>query len=60
MTDVVEVIKERLTKRKAMGLISYGVLVDDAEERDWIQEAIDEALDMAIYLERYRHRKGLE
>lgn len=58
MADIVEQLKRRLDARRERGLREYGVTVDGAAERDWLQEAIDEALDMAIYLE--RHRQSVE
>jgi len=55
--NVTERLKRRLDERREKGLAEYGVTVDEAEERDWIQEAIDEALDLAVYLERHLLRR---
>jgi hypothetical protein len=48
--DVIELIRSR----KVLGMLKYGVPVDrtDLNLRDWLQHALEECLDQAIYLKR--------
>jgi hypothetical protein len=54
MTTIVDVVKEDLDRRAALGLKKYGVSLErtDLTETDWIQHAYEEALDLACYLRR--------
>lgn len=43
-----------IAQRQAMGLQKYGTTVEEntLSHREWLQHALEEALDMAIYLQR--------
>jgi hypothetical protein len=51
---VVERVREELRVRALHGLAKYGQTMDrpDRSLADWLQNAKEEALDLAIYLER--------
>ena len=53
--NVVAVI-DRLNQRATKGLRKYGVTTtrEDLSLIDWLQHAQDEALDLAVYLERLK------
>lgn len=50
----VEAIREDLRRRAEFGLAKYGKTVADnpLPLRDWLQHALEEALDQAVYLKR--------
>jgi hypothetical protein len=55
MTDAnVENVRAKLAARAAAGLQKYGVTTErtDLTTRDWLHHAQQEALDLAVYLER--------
>jgi hypothetical protein len=54
MKNIVESVKRDLDARAALGLKKYGVGLErtDLSERDWVQHAYEEALDLACYLRR--------
>lgn len=58
MTDdpIVNQVIERIQKRSAAGMKKYGKSMtrDDRTMTDWIDEAIEEALDLAVYLTRVK------
>lgn len=43
-----------IAKRQALGLQKYGTTVEEnaLSHREWLQHALEEALDLAIYLQR--------
>jgi hypothetical protein len=47
--DEIEVMA-RIAKRMATGRREYGLLEIDTDKRDWLEEAIEEQLDLAVYL----------
>ena len=49
---IVEANRELLLQRSVVGLQKYGVTVNDnpLSRRQWLQHALDEALDLANYL----------
>ena len=51
---VVERIRSELLHRAKVGYAKYGVTMmrDDTDLRAWVQSAKEEALDLAVYLER--------
>jgi len=51
---VVERIRAELSHRAKVGYFKYGVTMmrDDMDLRAWVQSAKEEALDLAVYLER--------
>lgn len=57
-TIVAEVIND-LNTRSEIGIKKYGVTLDreDLTEKDWIQHAYEEALDLALYLKRIMKTK---
>jgi len=53
-----EVIKD-LNDREAKGLDTYGTTMDrtDLTEKEWLQHAYEEALDLALYLKKLINQK---
>ena len=53
-----EVIKD-LNDREAKGLDTYGTTMDrtDLTEKQWLQHAYEEALDLALYLKKLINQK---
>lgn len=51
-----ELVAARVLQRREKGLAKYGVGVerDDLTALDWLQHAQEEALDLAVYLERLK------
>jgi hypothetical protein len=49
----VEAVREMLLTRSVVGLNKYGVTTerDDLSKLDWLKNAQEEALDLAVYLE---------
>tara|TARA_R110002020_G_scaffold76865_2_gene194435 strand:+ start:2391 stop:2570 length:180 start_codon:yes stop_codon:yes gene_type:complete len=43
---IIKLIQDRIEKGKE----KYGEQIDPNDGREWIQEAIEEALDLAVYL----------
>lgn len=54
LDGIERLVAEDLAKRQARGLSKYGVSVADntLSEKEWLQHAYEEALDLAIYLKR--------
>lgn len=50
----VEAVRQKLLERGARGFLKYGVTTErrDLERRDWLRHAQEEALDLAVYLQR--------
>ena len=50
----VEAVRERLLQRSIVGLQKYGVTTEraDLSVAQWLRHAQEEALDLAVYLER--------
>jgi len=50
----VEAVREKLKTRAAFGLLKYGVTTErmDLTHIDWLRHAQEEAMDLAVYLER--------
>jgi hypothetical protein len=50
----VEAVREALLRRSKVGLKKYGTTTDrtDLRQADWLRHAQEEALDLAVYLER--------
>jgi hypothetical protein len=53
-----EVIKD-LNDREVKGLDTYGTTMDrtDLTEKEWLQHAYEEALDLALYLKKLINQK---
>lgn len=51
---IVEAVRAKLLERSLRGQAKYGctLLRDDLDTLDWIRHAQEEAMDMALYLER--------
>lgn len=54
MRDTESLVIQNIKDRQQLGLKKYGVTVANSKltERQWLQHAYEEALDMAIYLRR--------
>lgn len=50
----VEKVRKQLLNRSVVGLAKYGVTTErtDLSQRQWLQHALEEALDLAVYLQR--------
>ena len=53
---IVDAVVERIQKRSAVGMKKFGkpMTRDDRTMAEWIDEAIEEALDLAVYLTRVK------
>jgi|TARA_R110002074_G_scaffold188993_1_gene354732 hypothetical protein len=53
---IVQKVMERMTVRSAEGMKKYGCTMErtDLGTSEWIDHAIEEALDFAVYLERLK------
>ena len=53
---IVDAVVERIQKRSAAGMKKFGkpMTRDDRTMTEWIDEAIEEALDLAVYLTRVK------
>lgn len=53
---IVDSVIQRLVDRSAQGMVTYGVSMADnpLSKVEWIDHAIEEALDFACYLERLK------
>jgi|TARA_R110002124_G_scaffold160220_4_gene327417 hypothetical protein len=53
---IVQIVIDRMRSRSAVGMEKYGVTMmrDDVSTVEWIDHAIEELLDGAIYLERLK------
>ena len=63
MSHIEDKVTAKLHRRKHNGLAKYGVGMDrdDLTEVDWLRHAQEEALDLAVYLERLiQDRKRIE
>jgi hypothetical protein len=51
---IVEAVRARLHQRSQVGIAKYGTTVarSDLDMKDWLNHALDEALDLAVYLQR--------
>ncbi len=51
---IVESVMERMASRSAQGMATYGVPMtrEDVSTIEWLRHAQEEALDLAVYLER--------
>lgn len=49
----VEAVREQLLQRSVVGLRKYGVTTErtDLTRKQWLQHALEECMDMAIYLQ---------
>ena len=54
MSDVENAVAAKLLKRSEVGLAKYGVTMErtDLSRLDWLIHAQEEAMDLAVYLER--------
>lgn len=55
MTDkIVESVRQKLLRRSEIGIQKYGTTMDrtDLTQVDWLRHAQEEAMDLAVYLER--------
>lgn len=54
MSKILEEVINDLKQREQKGLSTYGTTVDrtDLTEKEWLQHAYEEALDLAIYLKK--------
>lgn len=60
MKDTEELVIQLISRRKGVGLKKYGVSVADnpLDEDAWIQHALEECVDMAIYLMRLKQERA--
>ena len=51
---IVESVRQKLLERSQAGIQKYGTTMErsDLSELDWLKHAQEEALDMAVYLQR--------
>lgn len=54
--SITEQLKERLEKRRLVGLRKYGKELTPDVDIDFLNEAIDEALDLAVYLIAFKEK----
>ena len=54
MSQIINAVKYDLEQREERGLSKYGTTVDrtDLTQKEWLQHAYEEALDMAVYLKK--------
>lgn len=54
MAPVVEAVREKLAVRSRIGQAKYGTTLDrtNLSRLDWLRHAQEEALDLAVYLQR--------
>ena len=54
MSDIEDAVATKLLKRAEVGLTKYGVTMErtDLSGLDWLIHAQEEAMDLAVYLER--------
>ena len=54
MSKIEDSVSEKLKNRAEIGLKKYGVTMErtDLKTLDWLRHAQEEAMDMAVYLER--------
>ncbi len=54
MSTIEDLVITRIRERADLGLKKYGTTMErqDLSRRDWLRHAQEEALDLAIYLER--------
>ena len=50
MKDLFELVKDDIEKRAEIGLKKYGERLKPNNDRDALQDAYEEALDLAMYL----------
>jgi hypothetical protein len=52
--SIEEKVIGKIVARREMGLVKYGVSMEreDLSLRDWVQHAQEEAMDLAVYLEK--------
>ena len=52
MSNLLKNLFEEYEKREQRGLSKYGTTMDrmDLELKDWVQHALEEAMDLSIYL----------
>lgn len=57
--EIEESVIEKIRKRRELGRKKYGVSMerDDLTHKQWLQHAQDEAMDLAIYLEKLIQRE---
>ena len=54
--NITDRLKDRLEQRKRVGLRKYGKELTADTDIDFLEEAIAEALDLAVYLEALREK----
>lgn len=54
MSRIEDIVSQKLQERAAIGLAKYGVTMErgDLTRLEWLRHAQEEALDLAVYLER--------
>ena len=54
---IVNIVQLRMSRRSQQGIKKYGTTMmrDDVSTTEWIDHAIEEALDLAVYLERLKY-----
>lgn len=62
MSKVEDCVCQRIQQRAAGGLQKYGQTIErkDLTRREWLQHAQDEALDLAVYLQRLINEEDAE
>ena len=56
---IVQAVQSDLQARSERGIAKYGTTLDrtDLSEKDWLQHAYEEALDLALYLKKLINTK---
>ena len=59
---IVKAVQADLQARSERGIAKYGTTLDrtDLTEKDWLQHAYEEALDLALYIKKLIELKGKE
>jgi hypothetical protein len=54
MSTIQEKVVQKLRDRAELGIMKYGLTMerDDLSPREWLQHAQEEALDLAVYLQK--------
>jgi hypothetical protein len=55
---IVEAVVNKFKKRSSVGIKKYGVTLDreDLSTLEWIEHAIEEAMDLTLYLEKLKRK----
>lgn len=55
---IVQEIKDKFEQRSQLGIKKYGTTLerDDLSQEQWIEHAIEECMDLILYLQRLKHK----